>query len=102
MNTYIWEYKVKKDQISKFTDIYGSNGLWEQLFRFNKGYIKTELHRDLSNRNRFISIDYWESKLEYDEFRSNYKNEFEILDEECENLTEKEDFIGSFEKLIKK
>ena len=100
MYTYIWEYIVIEDQLSNFKNSYGSNGAWELLFKLGNGYIKTELHHDLSNQKRLVTIDYWRTKTEYDEFRAKYKLKYEMLDKECENLTEKEKFIGDFDLIF--
>ncbi len=98
----MWEFRVKNDCAEQFESIYGPDGEWVKLFRKGNGYLRTELHRDLNISNRYITIDYWESKEAYDIFRNNFQNDFEKLDNQCEFLTEKEQFIGSFSSLPSK
>lgn len=98
---YVWVYHVKAEKISDFEQIYGTEGTWVQLFKRGAGYLGTELHKDVSINNRYLTIDYWTSKKARDEFRKQFAEEFAELDKDCESLTEKEIFIGDFEELTK-
>ncbi len=93
---YIWEYRVKKDSLSEFEKIYGPHGKWAELFRKDNGYLSTDLHKDITKTNRYITIDYWISKDARDSFRHLYGKEFKELDEYCDSLTEKEELTGDF------
>jgi len=97
---YIWEYIVREGCLSEFEKIYGPEGDWVQLFKKAKGYIATDLHQDISNANRFITIDSWNTKEDRDDFRKKYSNEFELLDEHCESFTEREKLIGDFDSTM--
>jgi heme-degrading monooxygenase HmoA len=68
-----------------------------KLFKNDEGYIKTELHHDLYQHNHYVTIDYWSSKEACVTFRNAYCQEFELLDQRGEALTEKETLIGEFE-----
>jgi heme-degrading monooxygenase HmoA len=94
---YIWEYLVPSDKTSMFESFYGPAGDWVQLFRRAPGYIRTELHRDRSNPQRFLTIDYWESYDAWQAFRRQFAKEFEALDVKGEELTSREIQIGRFE-----
>ncbi len=94
---YIWEYIVKADKKSDFEKVYDPNGDWVRLFQHGAGYLGTELHRDISNNQRYITVDYWVSKKARDSFREKFAEEFEKLDRQCESFTEKEKFLGDFE-----
>ena len=96
MYTYIWEYYVRDEFVSEFEKIYGPDGAWAQLFRDDKGYIRTELHRDIDNENRYLTVDYWISKSACDEFQKKFPAEYKALDKICASLTEKENSLGSF------
>ena len=96
MYTYIWEYYVKDDFIEEFEKIYGAAGAWAQLFRDDKGYIRTELQRDIDNEKRYLTVDYWISKSAYVSFKKQFSEKFEELDKVCEFLTEREIPLGSF------
>jgi len=93
---YIWEYIVKDEFIAEFEKVYGSNGDWVQLFQKASGYLATDLHQDASNTNRFITIDFWETKDDRDNFITRFSKEYKILDGYCESFTEQETLIGDF------
>ena len=93
----MWEYQVKADRIPEFEKIYHSNGAWAELFRKGTGYISTDLLRDETKPNRYITIDYWDSAESYEAFHSQFKKEYETLDAQCEGLTEHEILLGKWE-----
>ncbi|GJM29058.1 MAG: hypothetical protein DHS20C17_16930 [Cyclobacteriaceae bacterium] len=99
---YIWEYLVKEDCLLDFKQYYDPEGEWVQLFRKGTGYIATELHQDVSNPRRFITIDYWKTIHYRDRFRYEFSKEFQTLDKLCEDFTEKEILIGDFDTYINK
>lgn len=94
---YIWEYLVKEEKKSEFERIYSPDGEWAQLFNKSIGYLGTELHKDNSNNQRYLTVDYWISQKARNNFRERFTEEFEKLDKQCEQLTEKEIFLGDFE-----
>jgi len=96
---YIWEYMVKEEFLEEFNSIYGPTGDWAKLFRKAEGYLTTELHQDISDPRRFITVDYWNSKEDRDRFRRKFANEFNDLDEHCERFTSQEKFIGDFNSI---
>lgn len=93
---YIWEYLVKKECLEEFKKAYGPTGDWVQLFKKGIGYNFTELHEDVSNPQRFITVDFWDSKTDRDNFRNQFSKEFIALDKRCENFTAQEKLIGDF------
>jgi heme-degrading monooxygenase HmoA len=92
----MWEYLVTPERVSVFERAYGPSGDWIRLFRRAAGYVRTELHRDRSKPNRFITVDYWESESAFHTFRSRFSKEFEALDAKCEELTTLERELGRF------
>ena len=68
-----------------------------QLFRRASGYQRSVLYRDLLDPRRFVSVDYWESRAAWEEFRARFAAEFEALDARCEALTLRETELGRFE-----
>lgn len=97
---YIWEYVVRPEHVARFEQTYRPDGAWVDLFKRAPGYIRTELHRDRQNPNRFLTIDYWESVEAWDEFRVETSSEFEALDSRCEELTLEEREIGKLEPVF--
>ncbi len=93
---YIWEYRVQPSSEATFREFYGPDGAWVQLFRRAEGYIGTELYQDRSQRDRFVTVDQWQSEEAFRSFRTRFAGEFEQLDEQCEALTESETPLGKF------
>jgi heme-degrading monooxygenase HmoA len=94
---YMWEYLVKENFLEDFIHHYGPEGDWVQLFRKAGGYIKTDLHQDCTNPKRFMTVDFWESKNDRDNFRKEFSTEFAELDQRCEQFTETEKILGDFD-----
>ena len=94
---YIWEYTVRPECVPDFEEAYGPNGPWVGLFRRAWGYVRTELHRDRRNANRYVTIDYWESVEAWEAFRSSKSSEFEAIDARCEAFTLEEREIGQLD-----
>jgi quinol monooxygenase YgiN len=94
---YVWEYIVRDDYVNEFRRVYGPGGEWVELFAQADGYVRTELHRDIDNRNRFLTIDYWVSRERRAQFREEFSAEFDDLDKACEELTVTERFVGDFQ-----
>ena len=99
MYLIIWEYQVKAGRNSDFEKIYRSNGVWAELFRKANGFISTELLRDETRPNRYITIDRWVSAERYEAFHSQFKQEYETLDTQCEGITEHEFLLGKWESV---
>ncbi|HEV2592118.1 MAG TPA: antibiotic biosynthesis monooxygenase family protein [Gaiellaceae bacterium] len=51
-----------------FEQAYGPDGDWAQFFKDARGYIGTELLRDLETPGRYVVIDRWESADAYNAF----------------------------------
>jgi len=91
-----WEYQVKPEKQAEFKTIYSPNGAWVELFKKSTGYLGTELLRDGTNPRRYLTIDRWNSKEEYEVFLSQWEMEYKALDAQCEGLTESESLIGKW------
>ena len=99
LSVYFWEYIVKEGFREEFQRVYGPGGDWEQLFKKADGYIKTDLHQDMSNKKRYLTIDYWSTNVHLDNFLIHYSKEYSLLDERCEKYTSQESLIGNFDLL---
>jgi heme-degrading monooxygenase HmoA len=94
---YIWEFLVRPEHVPEFVAAYGPDGDWVRLFRDGAGYVRTELHRDQTNPERFVTVDYWESRDAWQAFRTAAAAEWERLDARCEQWTSSEREIGRFD-----
>lgn len=92
----VWEFRVRQEKVDEFSEKYGPEGNWARFFRGSKGYIRTELVRDVSDHFRFLTLDYWKTEEEFSEFRERNLAEYKRLDREFEGLTERETRLGAF------
>ena len=100
MYLIIWEYQVKEDYVTAFEEIYGENSQWAQLFRKSEGYVGTELLCDSSKLGRYMTIDRWLSAGAYESFLSHWKENYDRLDAQCEDLIQQEIFLGKWESVV--
>ena len=96
MYVYIWEYFVNSEFITDFKLFYNSTGVWVQFFKSSPNYIRTELIVDAKNELRFLTIDYWHSKSEFDIFFAENENKYKEIDLKCNSFTSNEIKIGEF------
>jgi len=92
----IWEYHVKDEYIPFFKEVYAPDGDWANLFSRIPGYVKTELIQDCDQQNRFVTIDYWESREDFLNLRRKVGPEYRDLDIRTEQLTLSEKHLGYF------
>lgn len=96
MYVIVWEYSVPAQQRAEFERIYGAGGSWAQLFQEGDGFLGTELCRDETRQDRYLTIDHWLSRAAFEAFQEAHRLEYERLDARCSRLTEAEDCIGNF------
>lgn len=70
------------------------------VFQQAESYFGTELNRDLKNPRRYLTLDFWESRQNYERFREQHRKEYEALDLRCEQMTEMEKDVGAFERVL--
>lgn len=95
----IWEFLVRPESRQKFESLYGRAGVWARFFARGQGYLGTELIRDKHDGRRYVTLDFWASRVAYEGFREQYRAEYEAIDSECEDMTESEVEIGRFERV---
>lgn len=96
MIAIVWEFTVRADRLSTFKQHYGPQGTWSRLFRRGRGFRGTTLIEDMSDSNRFVTIDFWDALSDYSNFRREYTEAYATLNRNCEELTEKERELGVF------
>jgi hypothetical protein len=90
----VWEFLVKSGREGEFEDVYGARGAWARLFAKSPDHVGTELLRDTTTPNRYLTIDRWKAAGSFGEFREAHRAEYEALDARCEGLTEREAKVG--------
>jgi len=93
----LWEFEVKSGSEELFERTYGADDGWARLFGRDARYRGTRLLRDVGATRVYVTIDSWESRAAYEEFREKYAAEYEELDKQCEAMTEKEKHVGYYE-----
>lgn len=93
----VWEFRIRPEVGAEFVEQYGPDGVWARLFRQAEGYIRTELLRDVTDKRRFLTLDYWKSEEEFNQFRRQHSADYERLDKELQGLTEDEKRLGAFD-----
>ncbi|MGA2992540.1 MAG: antibiotic biosynthesis monooxygenase [Candidatus Korobacteraceae bacterium] len=96
MHVIVWEFKPKADCEVEFERIFGPGGDWVRLFHKSQGFVGTELLRDASRPERYVTVDRWTSQEDFRHFRVQFGEEYESLDRQCQELIGEERRIGSF------
>ena len=96
MYVILWEFVARRGREADFEREYGPRGRWAQFFRGGQGYLGTELWR---GDGRWLTVDRWSSEEDYARFRAARRAEYEALDREMEDLTERETNLGAFTAL---
>lgn len=94
----VWEFLVRRGSEAEFERQYSSGGSWVQLFRRGTGHIETILLRDRNRRDRYLTIDRWESELAYRDFRREFAQAYDELDRSCEGFTIRETQLSEFDE----
>lgn len=95
----IWEFYVRLDSKIQFEEAYGPEGEWAQFFRQGEGYVGTELCSDVRNPNRYVTLDFWQSRSAYERFRDQHLEQYQVIDQKCQAMTEKEVALGTYERI---
>ena len=93
----LWEFEVKPGSEELFERTYGPEGEWARLFRRDARYLATRLLRDVSATRVYVTMDSWESRAVYEEFREKFAARYRELDRKCEAMTVSERHLGEYE-----
>ena len=96
----VWEFWVRRGAEAEFEAAYGPEGAWVRLFSGDPAYGRTELVRDAAEARRYLTMDSWETRAAYDSFRERHAEDYVVIDQICEGLTERETKIGEFEAVL--
>lgn len=99
MYAIIWEYQVKADCFGPFEDVYGPDGRWVELFRRSGDYRGTTLLRDPQTLGRYVTIDVWTSRIACEAFQEEHREDYLMIDKDCDRLTLDETRVGAFETI---
>ncbi len=100
MIALVFRYEVRDRD--EFERVYGPDGDWSQFFRQGRGYIGSELLRDLEEPERYLVIDRWESADAYAAFLAEHQAEYMRRSDESRVLYLQELHFGTFENVWSK
>lgn len=82
-----------------FEHAYGPEGEWAQFFHGARGYVGTELLRDVEQPGRYVVIDRWESAATYNDFVEANRDEYMRRGDEMTFHYVQELRFGTFENV---
>ena len=94
----LWEFEVKPGSEELFERAYGPEGEWAQLFRRDARYHGTRLLREAGAERWYLTIDSWESRVAYEEFREEFAAEYAELDRKYKEITTREKHLCECEQ----
>lgn len=95
----IWEFIIQPDKRAEFEQHYATDGPWARLFRQSPAYRGTTLAHDLERPERYLITDVWESLEAFSRFKQNFGDDYEQLDQLCEQFTTEERRLGIFQSV---
>ena len=97
MFVILWEYEVKPGCEQRFETVYGGDGDWARLFRSDSHFQQTRLLRDLSRPRHYLTLDYWDLKESFLQFKAAQKEAYTALDLATAGLTVSERRMATFQ-----
>ena len=91
----VFSYEVR--DVAGFERTYGPDGDWAQFFAGAKGYIGTELLRDVDTPGRYLVIDRWDSADDYNAFVTENQAEYVRRSDDARFYYDQELRFGTFE-----
>jgi len=99
MIALVFSYEVVRDA-AEFERVYGTDGEWAGFFGQGRGYIGTELLRDVEAPGRYLVIDRWESADAYNAFVAAHRAEYMQRVDATRFHYDRELRFGTFETLV--
>jgi len=95
MIALVFSYEVREPE--QFERAYGPEGDWAKFFRTGRGYIGTELLRDVETPGRYLVVDRWETAEAYNAFAAEHREEWMRRVDDTRFHYEQELRFGTFE-----
>ena len=97
MIALVFSYEVRDAEA--FERTYGPDGEWAQFFRRGRGYVGTELLRDVETPGRYMVVDRWESADAYNAFAADHRDEYMRRVDDTRFHYDQELRLGTFESV---
>ena len=95
MIALVFSYEVR--DAAEFERVCGTDGEWAEFFRPSRGYIGTELLKDVEAPGRYLVIDRWESAEAYNTFVAANREEYMRRVDDTRFVYDSELRFGTFE-----
>jgi len=92
-----WRYRVHPMQARAFEEAYGPQGPWARLFAKHPGFRRVRLFKHRVDAQVYLTIDVWDSKAAWDEFRREHRDEYHQLDKQLALLKLEEHMLGFYD-----
>jgi heme-degrading monooxygenase HmoA len=93
----VFSYEVR--DTAQFEAAYGPEGDWASFFGEARGYIGTELLRDVEAPGRYLVVDRWESADAYNAFAAEHRDEYMRRVDDTRFYYDQELRFGTFENV---
>jgi heme-degrading monooxygenase HmoA len=93
----VFVYDVSQPE--EFERVYGPDGDWAEFFGQGRGYVGTELLRDVEQPGRYLVVDRWESGDAYNAFVEQHREEYMRRVDETVFLYDQELRFGTFDTI---
>jgi heme-degrading monooxygenase HmoA len=93
----VFSYEAREP--GEFERVYGPDGEWAAFFRGGRGYVGTELLRDVEAPGRYLVIDRWESREAYNQFVEQHRDDYMRRVDETAFHYAQELRLGTFENV---
>ena len=100
MYTILWEFRVLPDRRDAYEAAYGPDGPWAQLFGKAAGFAGVELLRCTEQAGRYVTIDRWRSRADFEAFKRDFGADYAALDRQLEGIADSEIRIGAFDAAV--
>ena len=97
MIALVFSYEVR--DAAAFEAAYGPEGDWAGFFGGARGFVGTELLRDVETPGRYLVIDRWESAETYNAFAAEHRDEYMRRVDDSRFLYDHELRFGTFENV---
>ncbi|MES1246544.1 MAG: antibiotic biosynthesis monooxygenase [Actinomycetota bacterium] len=97
MIALVFSYEVRDPE--RFEAAYGPEGEWAQFFGGGRGYVGTELLRDVEAPGRYLVVDRWESAEAYNAFVAEHREAYMQRVDDTRFLYDAELRFGTFENV---
>ncbi|MGH3009816.1 MAG: antibiotic biosynthesis monooxygenase family protein [Gaiellaceae bacterium] len=92
-------FSYEAHDAGEFERVYAQDGDWAEFFRGARGYVGSELLRDVEVPGRYLVIDRWESADAYNTFVAANQEEYMRRVDETRFVYDSELRFGTFESI---